>query len=333
MSNGTGRKSPSAARERIRAERERQKKKDRVRRQLTVAAVVAGVLVVAGGAGFAVVKATEPTGWEAAKEAKPVAPAHTQGKNGTEILIGDKSAKETLEVFEDLRCPMCASFEQSSGASLLKDIEDGRYKVRFTMYTFLDGAQGGEGSKNALSALGAALNVGPEAFLKYKSALYSLKNHPEEQDDAFAKDSVLLKIASEVPELAHDKGFEQAVKKGTYDRWAMDMTAQFGRKGVKGTPTFLHGDKKLELPPVPQRRMTREQYNQLADANFKKMIDKEFGPAQGGPGVAEGEKDPSAGKDGAPGIAKGEKDPSAAKDGAPGGAPGIAKGEKDPSAR
>ncbi|AOP46350.1 thioredoxin domain-containing protein [Streptomyces lydicus] len=304
MSTRNSQASKTAARERIRAERERQKKKDRMRRQLVVAVSVVGVLAVAGGIGFAVMKANEPTGWEAAKEAPQVAPAHTQGKDHTEILIGDPKATQTLEVFEDVRCPACAAFEQSSGPALLKDIKDGRYKVRYTMYSFIDGMQGGEGSKNALSALGAALNVSPEAFLKFKTALYSTKYHPDEREDLYAKDSELLKVAADVPELKNNKAFETAVKKGTYDRWTMDMTALFGRKGVKGTPTFMHGDKKLVMDQIPQRQMTQAQYNQLALANFKKMIDKEFGPAKGtgagkgsggGKGIREGEKDPTGG--------------------------------------
>ncbi|MFC5251774.1 thioredoxin domain-containing protein [Streptomyces nigrescens] len=313
MSNRNNQANKAAARERIRAERERQKKKEKLRRQLVVAGTVAGVLVVAGGVGFMVMKANEPKGWEAAKEAEPVAPANTQGKNGTEILIGDKNAKETLEVFEDIRCPACASFEQSSGEALLKDIEDGRYRVRFSMYTFIDDTPaGGEGSKNALSALGAALNVSPEAFLKYKTALYSTKFHPEEQVDAYSKDSELLKVAATVPALKGNKAFETAVKKGTYDRWAMDMTALFGRKGVKATPTLMHGDKKLTIPQIPQQQMTQAQYNQLAQANFKKMIDKEFGPAKGS-GKPEPGKGGSKDEGGSKGIREGEKDPSASR--------------------
>ncbi|MFI9049761.1 thioredoxin domain-containing protein [Streptomyces sp. NPDC053427] len=305
MSTRNSQASKSAARERIRAERERQKKKEKTRRQLVVGASVVGVLAIAAGIGFGIMKLTAPTGWEAAAEAKSVQPAHTQGKNGTEILIGDPKAKETLEVFEDVRCPACAAFEQSTGPELVKDIKEGRFKVRFTMYSFIDGLSGGEGSKNALSALGAALNVGPDAFLKFKTALYSAKNHPEETDDVYAKDSALLKVAAEVPELKGNKAFENAVTKGTYDRWAMDMTALFGRKGVKGTPTFMHGDKKLVMDRIPQQQMTQAQYNQLSLNNFKKMIDKEFGPAKG---IQKGEKDPTAG---GKGIQKGEKDPTA----------------------
>ncbi|GAA2649118.1 thioredoxin domain-containing protein [Streptomyces lunalinharesii] len=303
MSNRNTQENKQAARERIRAERDKEKKKERLRRQLVVAASVVGVLVVAGGIGFAVLKANEPTGWEAAKEAELVTPAHTQGKNGTEILIGDKSAKDTLEVFEDVRCPACAAFEQSTGEELAKDIQDGRFKVRFTMYAFIDDMQGGEGSKNALSALGAALNVSPEAFLKYKAALYSTKFHPDEREDLYAKDAELLKVAADVPGLKGNTAFEKQVKDGTYDRWAMEMSALFGRKGVRGTPTFMHGDKKLTIPEIPQQQMTQEQYDALARANFRKMIDKEFGPAKGGDA---GKGDGKGGE----GIAKGEKDPT-----------------------
>ncbi|MYT27855.1 MULTISPECIES: thioredoxin domain-containing protein [unclassified Streptomyces] len=306
MSNRNTQASKQAARERIRAQREKEKKKERLRRQLIVAVSVVGVLAVAGGIGYAVMKANEPTGWEAAKEAKLVTPAHTQGKNGTEILIGDKKATQTLEVFEDVRCPACAAFEQTTGRELLKDIHDGRFKVRFTMYSFIDDAQGGEGSKNALSALGAALNISPEVFLKYKSALYSAKYHPDEREDLYAKDAELLKVAADVPELKGNKAFEKQVKDGTYDRWAMEMTALFGRKGVRGTPTFMHGDKKLTMAEIPQRQMTQQQYEALAQANFRKMIDAEFGPAKGG-----ADKGGDAGKDGGgQGIAKGEKDPT-----------------------
>ena len=82
-------------------------------------------------------------------------------------------AKNTLKVYEDPRCPVCAQFEQTVGPTVEKDVKDGKYKIEYVGATFLDGNLSGEGSKNALSALGAALNVSPEAFLEYKKALYS----------------------------------------------------------------------------------------------------------------------------------------------------------------
>ncbi|WFB10043.1 thioredoxin domain-containing protein [Streptomyces sp. LX-29] len=251
MSNRNSHANKQAARERMRAERERQAKKDKVRRQLTVAGAIVVVLAVAGGIGVAVSnmnkKSSTDSAWDKAKTAKFVKPANTTGKNG-DIVIGKKDAKETLEVYEDPRCPACAGFEQSAGEQMLKDVEDGRYKVRYVLFNFIDSPDmaGGVGSKNAVSALGAALNVSPEAFIEYKKALFSKENHPSERDDAFADDDRLIEIAQQVKALKKNKAFDKDVRNGTYDRWALEMGELFGKNGVRGTPTFRHNGKILE---------------------------------------------------------------------------------------
>ena len=147
------------------------------------------------------------------------------------------------------RCPACASFEQTIGETVDKGMEDGDYKLSFTLGTFLDGNLGGEGSKNALSALGAALNVSTDAFLDYKTALYSTKYHPEETTDEFSKDSYLIKVANTVDALKNNKKFQDAVEKGTYNAWAMKMSKSFDdAKGVKSTPTIKINDKTIKNP-------------------------------------------------------------------------------------
>ncbi|MEV4435306.1 thioredoxin domain-containing protein [Streptomyces sp. NPDC049585] len=252
MSTRNSSPNKSAARERLRAEREKQAKRDATRRKLKVGGAVVAVLAAAAGIGVVVANATSGSkntkvssaDWEA--EAKNHAfkqPANTTGEKGTTVVIGKPDAKNTLEVFEDMRCPMCAGFEQNVGQTLQKDIKDGKYKAQFRVGTFLDRNPmiKGSGSKNALSALGAALNVGPDAFLAYKEALYAAKNHPDEQDDAFSDDERLLKVAEQVPALKGNAAFEKAVKDGTYDQWALAMSADFDKyvgvdKPLKGTP-------------------------------------------------------------------------------------------------
>ena len=88
--------------------------------------------------------------------------------------------------------------------------------------------------------MGAALNVGPDAFLKYKEALFSKEFHPEETGpDKFADDSYLIKVADTVPELKGNAAFQKAVKAGTYDRWALEMSDAFNSvKDVTSTPTI-----------------------------------------------------------------------------------------------
>jgi flagellar basal body-associated protein FliL len=101
MSKRNSQAEKSAARERLRLERERQAKRDKVKRQLIVAGSVVAVLAAAGGIGYAVVQGNKPSYWEAAKNDKLVKPANTSGSNGTTVVIGKSSAKKTLEMYED----------------------------------------------------------------------------------------------------------------------------------------------------------------------------------------------------------------------------------------
>ncbi|MCX4909437.1 DsbA family protein [Streptomyces sp. NBC_00878] len=249
MSKRNSQASKAAARERLRVERERQAKRDKVRRQVIVAGSIVAVLAIAGGIGYAVVQNNEPSKWDAAADAKVVAPANTSGTNGTTVVIGDSKTKNTIHLYEDPRCPACASFEQTVGETVNKGMADGDYKLSFTLGTFLDGNLGGEGSKNGVSALGAALNISTEAFLQYKTALYSTKYHPEESTDDLAKDSYLIKVANTVDALKNNKKFQDAVEKGTYDAWAMKMSKSFDdADGVDSTPTIKINDKVVKNP-------------------------------------------------------------------------------------
>lgn len=169
---------------------------------------------------------------------KLVPPAHSSGPSGTTVVIGEAGAGHTLDVYADVRCPPCATFEQAVGPTIAKDIEDGTYRASFHFATIIDKSMGGSGSKNAVSALGAALNVSTDAFLDYKAALMSLKNHPTESEDSYADDSHLLTVAQEVPALKDSDSFAKDVRGGTYDRWAQEMITDFDASGVNGTPAL-----------------------------------------------------------------------------------------------
>ncbi|GAA4663732.1 thioredoxin domain-containing protein [Streptomyces youssoufiensis] len=188
-------------------------------------------------------------------------PAHSAGPDGTTVVIGEPKATGTLELYEDLRCPPCAQFEQNVGATIIKDIKDGKYKAQFTMATFLDRNMGGSGSHNALSALGAALNVSPEAFLDYKKALYDERNRPPEGTDSFASDAYLLKVAGQVPALGSNSEFQNHVRAGTFDAWATKMSEAFDTSGVASTPTVRLNGRSLSVdgsgPPTTAADFTR----------------------------------------------------------------------------
>ncbi|MEU9139400.1 thioredoxin domain-containing protein [Streptomyces sp. NPDC048404] len=257
MSKRNSQASKTAAREKLRLERERQARRDKIKRQAIVAGSLVAVLAIAGGIGYAVVQNNKPSQWEAVASDKVVAPANTTGKDGTTVVIGKSTAKKTLKLYEDPRCPICATFEQTVGSTVTKDLDAGKYKIQYIGGTFLDGdsdekgkiqiGSRGEGSKSAMSAMGAALNVSQEAFLEYKSALYSAKYHPDETTDKFKSDDYLIKVANTVDALKNNTTFQNAVKNGTYDAWALAMSETWNtnKDGVDGTPSLVMNGKKL----------------------------------------------------------------------------------------
>jgi protein-disulfide isomerase len=251
MSSRNSQASKAAARERLRVEREREAKRAKVRRQVLVGVGVIAVLAIAGGVAVAVNAANKPSYWEAAKDDKLVKPAHTSGTNGTTIVVGDPANKNNLDLYEDLRCPACAQFEQTSGADVLKGAKDGKYKITYHFGTFLDGNLGGTGSKNALSAVGAAANVSLDAFEAYHTLLYSKAHHPEESGpDLFADDANMIKLAQDVPGLKDNAKFQADVKNGTFDKWALDSSDAFNAAGISSTPTIKLNGKALTADGV-----------------------------------------------------------------------------------
>ncbi|WP_329130805.1 DsbA family protein [Streptomyces sp. NBC_01476] len=238
MSNRNSKASKEAARERLRIQREKEAKRAKIRRQLMVGGGVVALLVVAGGVAVAVNQANKPSYWSAAAKDPLVKPANTTGTNGTTITIGDPKNKNTVAEFEDLRCPVCAAYEQAAGDAVLKGAEDGKYKITYTFGTFLDAGNGGSGSKKALSALGAALNVSTDAFNQYHTLLYSKAVHPDEKKDEFNNAQHLIDLAQKVPALKGNAKFSDAVNKGTFDKWALTMSSSFDASGVNQTPTI-----------------------------------------------------------------------------------------------
>ncbi|WP_107061472.1 thioredoxin domain-containing protein [Streptomyces sp. NRRL S-1868] len=235
MSKRNSQDAKRAARERLRAERERQAKKDRAKRQLLVAASVVGALVVVGGIGTAV--------------------AVMNGKDSSgddmAVTMGGAKAEKTIDIYEDLRCPACAQFEQAMGDTLKKGADQGKFKLRVHLGSIIDNNMGGSGSKNAARALGAAKAVSMDAFTEYHKLLYSAKYHPQEQDDKFADNKYLLKVADEVPELKDNTAFEKAVKSNKYNKWAKDMIASFNGANVESTPTVKIDGEQIEPQNLP----------------------------------------------------------------------------------
>lgn len=209
------------ARDRLRAEREREKAGERRRRTMKVAAVVVGVLVVGAAVGVTVASQSGDDGGGDTQSAKP-------------ITVGKADAPSKLTVYEDFRCPACAQFENGYRGTVQSLEKAGKLKAEYHLVTLIDGNMGGSGSQKAANAAACARDEGK--FTAYHDVLF--QNQPAEQDDAFASNKRLLDLAKKVDGLS-GAPFEQCVKSGKHDKWVQESNDAFAASKHQATPTIL----------------------------------------------------------------------------------------------
>ncbi|MGW0532680.1 DsbA family protein [Streptomyces sp. NPDC003032] len=236
-----------SARERLAEERERQKGRDKRRRALIVGAAVVGVLGLATVVGLLAAK----SGDDKSDTSGPVAvPEGANGKDRLSLPLGKDSAKSTLTIWEDFRCPACKQFEDTYRTVINELAGKGLLKVEYHLATLIDGNMGGSGSLRAANAAACAQDAGK--FPPYHDVLF--KNQPPETEDAYSKNSRLIELAAEVDGLDTDS-FKKCVEDGTHDSWVAKSNKAFQDAKLQGTPTVLldgksiFGDEKNPLTP------------------------------------------------------------------------------------
>lgn len=282
MNDGANRDATKrSARERLQAERERQKAKDKRRRTLVVSAAVVGVLGLAAVVGL--IAANTGKGGSSAKGGPLVAPSGATGKDALAIQTGKGEAPSTLTVWEDFRCPACKSFETNYRDTIHELEAKGLLKVDYHLVTLIDGNMGGSGSLKSANAAACAQDAGK--FAPYHDLLFD--SQPEETDDAYGKNAKLLELAAKVDGL-DSPAFRTCVENGTHDSWVKKSQDAFRAGEFRGTPTVLLDGKDI----------FGDQANPLTPQKLKEKVE-------------------AAGKGGAPGVAKASGSPSASPSGSP----------------
>ncbi|MCF2125060.1 DsbA family protein [Strepomyces sp. STD 3.1] len=220
------------AREKLAAEREKHRSRDRRRRALIVGASVVCVLGLAAVIGVVAANAGKDDGSDSAGPV--VAPSGAQGKDGLAIPVGEDGAKSTLTVWEDFRCPACKGFELAYRDTIHELTESGQLKVEYHLATIIDGNMGGTGSRKAANAAACAQDAGK--FPQYHDVLFT--NQPPESDDAFADEDRLIDLAGKVDGL-DTTPFQECVKNGRHNSWVEKSNTAFQNGGFSGTPTVL----------------------------------------------------------------------------------------------
>ncbi|MDH2428557.1 thioredoxin domain-containing protein [Sphaerisporangium sp. TRM90804] len=223
-----------SARERIKAEREKERKQQRHRRLLTL--LVAGVVAVAVVAG----------GWWYVQSGRSelatgqLAPITIQS-DGSVVMARPGVQKPLIEVYEDFQCPACKAFEQVSSPTLKNLAAEGQAKVVYHPITiFSDEPTRG----NSLRAASAARCV-PDGkqWMAYHDRLFA--GQPSETTPGFKVDD-LVKWGEEAGVTA--PGFASCVTTQKNAKAQADYSKKVLDSGVitQGTPTLRLDGKEVD---------------------------------------------------------------------------------------
>ncbi|MFJ5292823.1 DsbA family protein [Streptomyces sp. NPDC088348] len=169
-----------------------------------------------------------------ATHAKTTELAERLGADRTTIIVGSVDDTVAVQVYEDMRCPVCKEFEGAkSGAPALRELtQAGIFRTEYTLASFLDDGLGGAGSKRAANALRAALEK--KKFTQYHDVLFA--HQPEESVDGYT-DEFLLRMASLVPGL-RGADFDSAVRTMEYRGFVTASEKAYEKAKTSGTPGF-----------------------------------------------------------------------------------------------
>ena len=227
--------------ERAQALMREQQRRERRRNLLVVGAVVVAIAIIAVVM-FVVQSNKDTTGQAVGASGTP------QNLTGQyNVVIGKSSAPDTIKVYEDFQCPICAYFEKTVGEQMRAGIADGSVQVDFRMVAFLDRASTTNYSSRALNAAMAVLSTaGPDAFLQFHTIAY--RNQPAE-GSAGVPDSTLIDWAVQAG--ADKDKVTPLINDNAYHQWVVNATDQMSKDHVTGTPTiFINGENQGNNPQV-----------------------------------------------------------------------------------
>jgi protein-disulfide isomerase len=206
------------------------------RRRTIIGAVVAAIAVVAAVVVVIVVQSARTS-------TSADAPVPANSSDGV-VVVGDSAAPVTVDLYEDLQCPICATFEQENGDTLAGLVADGTVQLHYHPMAFLDSSANQNYSTRALNAAAAVLDAeGPDAFQQFHDLLYA--NQPPESGPGLTDDQ-LIEFAAQAG--ATGEQVEQQIRELTYADWVAQVTDQASKDGVTGTPTvFVDGERVGDL--------------------------------------------------------------------------------------
>jgi protein-disulfide isomerase len=189
------------------------------RRNRWISLAVVAVLVIAGLVGWGV--------YQSQRDSDFAAPAHvTSDQSG----LADGDGPVTVEIWLDLHCPHCRTFEEEAADTLDRLVAEGAITRVYHPVAFLDRFSTTAYSTRAASSVGCAADG--DAHVAYTQAL--LAEQPPSGGPAL-DNGQLVGVGATVG--LTGSAFTECVNDQRYRGWVDHVTAAATRAGVTGTPT------------------------------------------------------------------------------------------------
>ena len=172
--------------------------------------------------------------------------------------MGKDSAKSTLTVWEDFRCPACKPFEEAYRKTIHELTDKGQLKVEYHLATLIDGNMGGSGSLRAANAAACAQDAG-----KFTAVPRRAVHEPAAGDGRRVQQERQADRARGQGGRARHATFKSCVDDGKHDSWVAEVEQGLpGRRVLQGTPTVLLDGKNIfqdqTLTPAKLKKMVEE---------------------------------------------------------------------------
>ena len=198
------------------------------KRRISPGIVVVIVLVLALAAGVGVQYYRGHSKVEVSSNGRPEPAVITgPGTSGKGITVGKAGAKVNIDLYLDFRCPHCAEFEEASGATVDKLVQDGTATLTYWPLQFVNP----DASPRLANAFAASAASGKA--LSFVDAVYG------DFSKAWTTDQ-LMQLGKQLG--VDDTKYAAAVNGNTYAGWIDSVSKASTDRGVTGTPTaYVNG--------------------------------------------------------------------------------------------
>lgn len=166
------------ARERIREQREKEKRAAKRNRTLLVVGAAAAVVLLVVGIGYVILSSDRGDSYEGELAEQ------TLQTDGSVVMAQEGAEAPVVQVYADYQCPACKQFENLNGDTLKEKAAQSEAIVQFHPVSIFAQQPTPTSSNSLRGAVAARAAADHDVFVEYNDVLF--QNQPNQQEEGFA---------------------------------------------------------------------------------------------------------------------------------------------------